>query len=69
MLLNFARSVVFTGAPSFPMVASIRAAYQVIAKGEICAVRGLLIIESHLSSPNAHCLAPPYRSRSRSSAM
>ncbi|KAI1110620.1 8-amino-7-oxononanoate synthase [Nemania sp. NC0429] len=34
MLLNHARSITFSCAPSFPMVASIRAGYQLLIRGE-----------------------------------
>jgi 7-keto-8-aminopelargonate synthetase-like enzyme len=32
--MNFARSVIYTTAPSFPTVAGIRAAYKLMADGE-----------------------------------
>lgn len=34
MLLNFARSVAFSAAPSFPVVASIRSGYRLLMSGE-----------------------------------
>lgn len=39
MLLNHARFAVFSGAPSFPMVASIRAGYQLMTSGNTQEVR------------------------------
>lgn len=34
MLMNNARSLMFTGVPSFPMLASIRAAYGLLKSGQ-----------------------------------
>lgn len=34
MLLNHARFAIYSGAPSYPMVACIRAGYQVLESGE-----------------------------------
>lgn len=34
MLINYARSIMFSVAPSFPMLASIRATYQLLRSGE-----------------------------------
>ncbi|KAI1826996.1 8-amino-7-oxononanoate synthase [Xylaria intraflava] len=39
MLLNNARSITYSSAPSFPMVASIRAGYQLLMKGETMAAQ------------------------------
>ena len=34
MLINYARSVIYTTAPSFPMLAAIRAGYTLMKDGE-----------------------------------
>lgn len=34
MLLNYARGIMFSVAPSFPMLASIRAAYKLLKTGQ-----------------------------------
>ncbi|KAH8805417.1 8-amino-7-oxononanoate synthase, partial [Xylogone sp. PMI_703] len=58
MLLNHARFVVFSGAPSFPMVASIRAGYQLMTSGNTQAAQQNLqrVVRHFFSTITSHPL-------------
>lgn len=65
VVMNFARSVIYTTAPSYPTVAGIRAAYKLMASGATQEVRCILP-PLPLSSFSSHPLIPsiPWQAQS-----